>query len=88
MTSGDRPDDPDFDDKDLFGIDLGHRGVRDEDNRDEVEEPPPPARTARTLSDRLASAKADRELDEEDDRRRRARDDDEDDGADGADPAE
>lgn len=64
MTPGEPPRDADEEDEDLFGIDLGHRGDRTEDaSRDEVEAPPPVRAIARTLSDRLASAKADRDED-------------------------
>jgi hypothetical protein len=48
-------------DPDLFGIDLGHRGVRPDEVDPRDVEPPPRVRPAtRTLTDRLASAAADR----------------------------
>jgi hypothetical protein len=49
-------------DPDLFGIHLGHRGVRPDEVDPRDLEPPPRARpAARTLTDRLASAAADRD---------------------------
>jgi hypothetical protein len=49
-------------DPDLFGIHLGHRGVRpDEIDPRDLEPPPRERPAARTLSDRLASAAADRD---------------------------
>jgi hypothetical protein len=46
----------------LFGIDLGHRGVRpDEVDPRDVEPPPRVKPATRTLTDRLASAAADRD---------------------------
>jgi hypothetical protein len=59
-----RPDDGPRpgDDPSHFGIDLGHRGVRPDEVDPRDIEPPPKARpTVRTLTERLASAAADRD---------------------------
>ena len=53
---------PDGVDPHLFGIDLGHRGVRPDEVDPRDLEPPPRVKPAyRTLTDRLASAAADRD---------------------------
>jgi hypothetical protein len=60
MPDTPKDDTPEPDDG-FFGIDLGPRGDRDDEETDEVPESPTPRPPNRTLSSRLAEAKADRD---------------------------
>ena len=60
----DEPEDDDFSDSNRFGIDLGRRGNRAEQQSRDAVEPPPVKKVKaviRTLTERLASAASDRD---------------------------